>query len=65
MTGKSNAVLGVILLAVTLLFCIAAVAGLVYLIVRIASGGLSQWASSVIIVVTVVATVLIVANKLK
>ena len=64
-SGKSNAVLGVILLAVTLLFCIAAVAGLVYLIVRIASGGLSQWASSVIIVVTVVATVLIVANKLK
>lgn len=64
-TGKRNTVLGVILLVFTLLFCAAAVIGLVYLIIRIASGGLALRTSSVIIGVTVVAIVLIVVSRLK
>lgn len=62
---KRNTVLGVILLVLILLFCIAAVIGLVYLIIQIAKGGFSQWTPAAMIAVAVVALVLIIASKLK
>lgn len=62
---KRNAILGAVLIIVALLFCVAAVAGLVYMIVHIANGTFSPRILPIIICVTAVAVVMSVISKLK
>ena len=62
---KNNAVLGVVLLVLALLFCLAAVAGIVYLIVRLINGSLPPAALWITIGAAALAVVLFIISKLK
>ena len=60
---KKNAWLGIVLLIVTLLLCAAAVAGIVYLIIRLVQGTLSKGAIIMIAVFVAAAIVISLIGK--
>lgn len=62
---KRNAALGVILLALAVLFCAAAIAGVVFLAVRLANGALAPGDVTAFLGVAVLAAVLVILSKLK
>ena len=62
---KRNTALGVILLVLMLLFVLAALAGAVYLVIRLANGSLPPAALWITVGAAALAVVLIIINKLK
>ena len=62
---KRNTVFGIILLVITVIFCVAAVAGLVYMAISMSKGTLSKRSVLVIIGLIVLAVASVIADNLK
>ena len=62
---KRNTALGVVLLVLALLFCAAAIAAIVYVVIRLANGSLPPWALWIAIGVAAAAVILFIIGKFK